>query len=80
VREKIEKSGHMNVRFTPDGRYFIESDMNGMGKGLGVNIWDGQRHKVLQHIPGDIGSIGVSRDGKYLAVGTTGRTTIWQIK
>lgn len=80
MRDKVEKSGSMNVRFTSDGRYFIDSDLNGMGKGLGVKIWDSQRHKLLQHIPGDIGSIDVSRDGKYLAVGATGRTTIWQIR
>jgi WD40 repeat protein len=81
VREKIENAGSMNVRFTPDNRYLIESDLNGMGKGLGVHIWDGQRHKLLQHIPvGDVGSIAVSRDGKYLAIGETGRTTIWAFK
>jgi WD40 repeat protein len=80
VHERAELSGDMNVRFTPDGRYFIESDLNGMGKGLGVQLWDGRRAKLLQHIPGDIGSIAVSRDGKYLAVGATGRTTIWKFK
>jgi WD40 repeat protein len=81
VREKIEKSGTMNVRFTSDGRFFIDSDLNGMGKGLGVNIWDSQHQKLLQHIPaGDIGSIAVSRDGKLLAIGEAGRTTIWQFK
>lgn len=80
VSEKIENAGSMNVRFTPDGRYFINSDLNGMGKGLGVKIWDSQRRRLLQVIPGDIGSIAVSRDSKYLAVGATGRTTIWQFK
>jgi WD40 repeat protein len=80
VNATIEKSGNMNVRFTSDGRYLIESDLNGMGNGLGVNIWDSQRHALLQHIPGDIGSIAVSHDGKYFAVGATGRTTIWQFK
>jgi WD40 repeat protein len=80
LHEKVEKSGSMNVRFTSDGRYFIESDLNGRGKGLGVKIWDSQRRQLLQHIPGDIGSIDVSHDGKYLAVGQTGRTTIWQFK
>jgi WD40 repeat protein len=62
VSEKIESAGRMNIRFTPDGRYFIDSDLNGMGKGLGVKIWDSQRHTLLQQIPGDIGSIAVSRD------------------
>jgi hypothetical protein len=81
VRGKIEHSGNMNVRFTSDGRFFIDSDLNGTGKGLGVNIWDGQHQKLLQHISaGDIGSIAVSRDGKLLAIGETGRTTIWQFK
>jgi len=64
VREKIENSGDMNVRFTSDGRFFIDSDLNGMGKGLGVKIWDSQHKKLLQYIPvGDVGSIAVSRDG-----------------
>jgi WD40 repeat protein len=80
LSEKLEDSGSMNARYTPDGKYFIESDLNGMGRGLGVKIWDSQRHKLLQHIPGDIGSIAISRDSKYLAVGATGHTTVWQIK
>jgi WD40 repeat protein len=50
VREKIENSGTMNVRYTSDGRFFIDSDLNGMGKGLGVNIWDNQHQRLLQHI------------------------------
>jgi WD40 repeat protein len=80
VHEKLEKSGSMNVRFTPDGKYLIESDLNGMGRGLGVKIWDGHRQSLLQVIPGDIGSIAVSRDSKYLAVGETGHTAIWQFQ
>lgn len=77
---KYEHGTHMNNRFTYDGRYFIESDMTGRGTGLGGKIWDSQRHTLLQEIPGNIGSIAVSRDGKYLAVGGTGRTTIWEVK
>ncbi len=80
VHEKLPESAHMNIRFTPDGRHFIESDMNGRGTGLGVKIWDGQHQTLLQEIPGNIGSIAVSRDSKYLAVGLTGRTVIWQFK
>jgi hypothetical protein len=76
----LEKSGHMNVRYTPDGRHFIESNLNGMCKGLGVKIWDSHRKMLLQEMHGDIGGIAVSRDNKYLAVGSTGRTTIWQFK
>jgi hypothetical protein len=80
VHEKLEESAHMNVRFTPGGRYFIQCDMNGRGTGLGVRIWDGQHQTLLQEIPGNIGSSAVSRDSKYLAVGGTLRTTIWQFK
>jgi WD40 repeat protein len=80
VHERVEKSGNMNVRYTPDGRYLIQSDLNGRGAGLGVKIWATQTHKLMQEIPGDIGSIAVSRDSKYLAIGATGRTTIWQFK
>jgi WD40 repeat protein len=81
VYQVIENAGSMNVRFTSDGRYFIDSDLNGMGKGLGVNIWDSHHEKLLQHIPaGDVGSIAVSRDGKFLAIGEAGQTTIWQFK
>jgi WD40 repeat protein len=81
INETIENAGHMNVRYTSDGRYLVDSDLNGMGKGLGIRIWDSQHQKLLQHISvGDVGAIAVSRDGKYLAVGSTGRTTIWQFK
>ena len=80
MHQHLEQAVHMNLRFTSDGRYFIECDLNGRGTGLGVKIWDGQHHNLLQEIPGNIGSIAVSRDGKYLAVGETGRATIWEFK
>jgi WD40 repeat protein len=69
-----------DIRFTNDGRFFIESDHNETGHGSGLKIWDQSRQKLLQKIAGDIGSIAVSRDGRYLAVGEAGRTTIWQFK
>ena len=78
--EKLEKSGSMHVRYTPDGRYLLESDLNGRGAGLGVMIWDGQHHKLLQQFGGDVGRIAISRDGKYFAAGETGKTTVWQFK
>jgi WD40 repeat protein len=77
---RVENSGHMNVRFSPEGRYFIESDWNGQGTGLGVKIWDGARHNLLQEILGDFASMAVSKDGKYLAVGSSGSTVIWRLK
>jgi WD40 repeat protein len=80
ISEPWSDSSHMNVQFTPDGRFFVESDMNGKGTGRGVRIWDGQHAKLLQEIKGDVGSIAISRDSKYLALGATGRTTVWQFK
>lgn len=81
LHQELKEATHMNVRFTPDGRYFIECDLNGRGKGLGVKIWDSQHRELLQDISvGNVGSIAVSRDGRYLAIGETGRTTIWAFK
>ena len=81
IQENIEKSGSMNVRFTADGRYLVASGRRSGSSGIGVMIWDSQNHALLQHLSvGAVGSIAVSRNGKYLAVGTSGRTTIWQLK
>jgi WD40 repeat protein len=80
LREKSEKSGHMHAQYTPDGRYFIECDMNARGTGLGVKIWDAEHRQLLQEIHGDVGNISVSRDSKYLAVGIPNRISIWQFK
>jgi WD40 repeat protein len=79
VSDKNERAGDMNIRFTSDGRYFIQSDLNGSARGLGIQIWDAARKTLLQEIPGDVGSIAVSRDGRYLAVGVKGRVTIWRL-
>ena len=81
MHDEIKSASSMNARFTADGKYYIEADSNYRGSGLGVKIWDAKRSKLFQHIAlGDAGSIAVSRDSKYLAVGETGRTTIWQFK
>jgi WD40 repeat protein len=79
-QEKVDRSGSRVVLFTRDGRYLIESDFNGRGKGLGVNIWDGARRTLLQNIPGDVAGIALSPGDRYLAVGSTGRVSVWQIK
>jgi WD40 repeat protein len=75
-----EQPGNKNARFSRDGQYFIESDMNGRGTGLGVQIWDASRQRLLQKMSGNPESLAVSRDGKYLAVGDVGHTTIWRLK
>jgi WD40 repeat protein len=80
VHEKLEDSTHMNVQFTPDRRYFVETDMNGKGTGLGARIWDGQHLKLLQEIKGNIASMSITQDSKYVALGGHGRTTVWEFK
>ena len=57
-------------------------DSNGQGSALGVWIWDGQMRHLLQKIGGDVGSISVSRDGRYFAVGDSVERsiTVWQFK
>jgi WD40 repeat protein len=81
LQQKVAGSSEMNVRFTRDGRYLIESDYNGQGTGQGVRIWDGHRQKLIREIAGDVDSISVSRDSRYLAVGQYGGdVTVWEIK
>lgn len=74
------RSSRMDVRITPDGRYLIESDSNGERTGLGVSIWNNTGRELLQRIAGDSPSIAISSDGKFLAIGGIGRTTVWQLK
>lgn len=65
----------------PLGRYLIEYQWNGRGEGFGVKIWDAGREHLLQHLQvGDAGATAISADGKYLAVGQAGQTTVWQLK
>ena len=80
MHQSLKDAAHMNIRFTPDGRYLIESDMDGLGNGLGVKIWDPARQRLYQHIHGNVASISVSRDSTLLAVGATGRTAVYKIK
>jgi WD40 repeat protein len=80
AHEALGTATHTNVRLTSDGKHLIESDMNAQGTGLGVNIWDGHRQTLLQHISGNVDSVAVSRDGKYFAIGMADRTTVWQFR
>jgi hypothetical protein len=51
--------------------------LGGSGAGLGVNIWNGSRQKLLQQIPGNIG---ISKDSRYLALGGINHTAVWELK
>ncbi len=80
VADEPLKSAHMVVRYTPDGKYLLESDMDALGNGLGVRIWDGQHRELLQVISGNVGSLAVSRDGHYFAAGSFKNISVWQLK
>lgn len=68
-----------SLRYTPDGKYLIEGIMTGLKTGWG-KIWDSQHRELLQKIQGNVGSIAVSRDSRYLATGVEGKTIVWQFK
>jgi hypothetical protein len=53
--------------------------MTGLKTGWG-KIWDSQHRELLQKIQGNVGSIAVSRDSRYLATGVEGKTIVWQFK
>lgn len=72
-------TAHTSLRYTPDGKYLIEGVFHDKGRGWG-KIWDSQHAALLQEISGAVGSIAVSRDGRYLATGGYGKTVIWQFK
>lgn len=77
--EQLEGIGNSSLRYTPDGKYLIEGDMDALGNGLGVRIWDGQHRELLQEISGNVGSLAVSRDGHYFAAGSFKNISIWQL-
>lgn len=66
------------IRYTPDGKYFIERVFDD-GRKL-VRIWDAQHQILFQEIRADAYSIAVSRDGHYLAMGMASEVSVWELK
>jgi WD40 repeat protein len=66
------------IRYTPDGKYLIESSYSSL------RIWDGQHRELLREIPDDskehAQSIAVSQDGRYFAAAIYTKIFIWQLK
>jgi WD40 repeat protein len=74
-----ETTAHMDAKYSPDGKMFVDTDMNGRGTGRGIRIWNFDRSQLLQKIKGNIGTIAFSRDGRFFAAGDSGNTTIWRV-
>jgi WD40 repeat protein len=74
--EKAASASISALRYTPDGRYLIES-----GIGKSVRIWDGAHQNLLQELPnGQANAIAVSRDGSDLAVSNGAHVEIWKLR
>ena len=73
-------TSNSSLRYTPDGKYLIEGDMNAKGTGWGIRIWDGQHHELLQEIAGDVQGFAISADGHYFAAGGYKKISIWKLK
>ncbi len=77
--EQIENVEGTSLRYTPEGKYLIEGFMIGKGSGE-VRIWDSQHRELMQTIPGEVGSLAVSRDGHYFAMSIDNKISVWQLK
>jgi WD40 repeat protein len=75
VAEQATNATVHGLRYTKDGKYLIEA-----GVGTTIKIWDGQHRELLQEIKGDAGSLAVSRDGRYLAMGGDRKILVWELK
>lgn len=78
VVDEATHGGHVLIRYTPDGKYLIESGLN--EGGTTVRIWDGKHRGLLQEIKAMPGSMAVSHDGHYLAIGGKKKILIWELK
>src|ERR1039458_820688 len=74
VASEKGEDGHVLVRYTPDGKYLIDSIYTK------VKIWDGQHLELYQEIPASPGSLAVSRDGHFVAMGGDKKVIVWELK
>lgn len=71
---------HPLIRYTPDGKYVIESNLES------IRIWDGQHRTILQEISREENkrdydqALAVSRDGRYFAVSQNNKVFVWQLR
>jgi WD40 repeat protein len=77
VATEKASSAHISaLRYTPDGKYLIES-----GIGKSIRIWDASHQNLLQELPDRHAyAITVSRDSAYLATGDGANVEIWKLQ
>lgn len=74
------RAGHRSLRYSGDGHYLLEGDMNGTETGLGLRIWDNQHSKLFAEISGNVGSIAVAPASRYFAIGVGKNIEVWKFK
>lgn len=65
----------VSLRYTPDGRYFIVSELDGR-----IKFFSTQTMALKQEIRGKAASLAVSRDSRYVAGGGDGKIIVWEVK
>jgi WD40 repeat protein len=78
--EQMDDPGHVEVRYTSDDKYLIETDVTGLRAGWGIRIWDGQHHALLQTIAGEYAHLAVSRDGHHFAVNDDNKIYVFELQ
>jgi WD40 repeat protein len=78
--EQMDDPGHVEVRYTSDDKYLIETDVTGVRAGWGIRIWDGQHHALLQTIAGEYAHLAVSRDGHHFAVNDDNKIYVFELQ
>jgi WD40 repeat protein len=66
-------NAHESIAYTNDGRFLIEAHGSNVDE---LQIWDQMHSQKLQSIKGQFCQIAVSRDGRYVAAATTGKTIV----
>jgi WD40 repeat protein len=78
--EQIDEPGHVEVAYTGNDKYLIETDVTGIRAGWGIRIWDGQHHNLLQTIAGEYAHLAISRDGRHFAVNDNNKVYVFELQ
>lgn len=75
ARESASSAKILALRYTADGKYLIESGVEGS-----VNIWDGLHSTLIKRIANKrANALAVSIDGRYLAISDGNRASVFEL-